>query len=335
MNTNWENLVFGGGGVLGISYLGVLEYLYQTGNLQKIKRVAGTSAGAITACITSFDLPFYELKKIVNTLDYKKVPGKEIFIDSASQNSVLLKELEKLFDDYAGIYRLLTNYGWFSSAYLYQWIQEVIASQFDSSIKKPPYTFSDFKQAAFHKNKKPFLDLYMTGTSLSYRASRVFSFETTPDMEVAEAVRISMSIPLFFESVKIKEPGDEKKQTNIFCDGGIMWNYPIQLFDSEHFNPNHQSGVNPHTLGVKFLEEITYHMIDNLLSYIKNLYLAQMHVQQDMFKRSPEDVARSIMIDTGDVSVIDFDIETGDETYRYLYRQGYAAAKNYHRLPAY
>ena len=74
MPLKYKNLVFSGGGVLGIAYLGVLEYFYQTRLIEPIINLAGTSAGAITACLTCFNLPFDELRTILNSLDYRKVP---------------------------------------------------------------------------------------------------------------------------------------------------------------------------------------------------------------------------------------------------------------------
>ena len=44
-----ENLVFKGGGVLGIAYAGAIESLEEKGLLKNIKRVAGTSAGSNTS----------------------------------------------------------------------------------------------------------------------------------------------------------------------------------------------------------------------------------------------------------------------------------------------
>ncbi|UOQ72960.1 hypothetical protein MUN79_02960 [Hymenobacter cellulosilyticus] len=44
-------------------------------------------------------------------------------------------------------------------------------------------------------------DLYTTGTNLTRQCGQVFSYETHPDMRVADAVRISMSIPLYFRAV--------------------------------------------------------------------------------------------------------------------------------------
>ena len=68
MTKTITNLVFEGGGVLGIAYLGVLDYLYHNGLMMHLKRTAGTSAGAITSCITSFCLPFEEIKNISASL---------------------------------------------------------------------------------------------------------------------------------------------------------------------------------------------------------------------------------------------------------------------------
>src|SRR3989442_3497051 len=47
-------------------------------------------------------------------------------------------------------------------------------------------------------------------------------------MRVADAVRISMSIPLFCASVKLAR-GDR------YVDGGVLDNYPIKLFDREKY----------------------------------------------------------------------------------------------------
>src|SRR5689334_19675494 len=48
-----RNLVFQGGGVKGIAYVGVLGALEEAGALATVTRVAGTSAGAITAALVA------------------------------------------------------------------------------------------------------------------------------------------------------------------------------------------------------------------------------------------------------------------------------------------
>lgn len=324
-----NNLVLSGGGVLGIAFLGVLNYLYDYGILQNIKRIAGTSAGAITACITSFSLPFYSTKKIANTLDFKKIPQENEYIKNINIPNSYIEDFEDVFGDMNSLYRLIKNYGWYSSEYLYEWVKKQIALQFDETKKLPPYTFSDFKNADYHKNKRPFLDLYIIGTDISTKNSKVFSYESTPNMEVAEAVRISMSIPLYFEPVKIQEKINNNSLTNFYSDGGIMRGYPIELFDSPYYNDKMINGVNVQTLGAKFINNTKYTVINSFVDFVKNLMESFLKVQEDIFNNNPKDKSRTIEINTGNISSTDFNISAYDSKYNFLYRQGYYAAKKY------
>ena len=70
----YKNLVFKGGGIRGISYIGALEILEKYGILSQIDRVAGTSAGAITATLVSFRLNHQETYSRLRSLDFTKVP---------------------------------------------------------------------------------------------------------------------------------------------------------------------------------------------------------------------------------------------------------------------
>jgi NTE family protein len=51
------------------------------------------------------------------------------------------------------------------------------------------------------------------------------------DLSVAKALRMSMSIPFFFEPVTEKLKG--KGKTCYIVDGGLLSNYPVHLFDQE------------------------------------------------------------------------------------------------------
>lgn len=322
------NLVFQGGGVWGIAYLGALQYLYQSGILKNVKRAAGTSAGAITACIVSFNLPFEKTIAIADTLDYKKIPQESKYPELLKVTEPALREFEAIFGDLGNLYRLITKFGWYSSEYFYGWLKEQIADQFDHTKKLPPYTFADFKDASIHKEQRPFYDLYVIGTNLSYRSSTVFCYENTPQMEVAEAVRISMSIPLFFEAAEYDMEAARASE-DVFCDGGVLWNYPINIFDGQPGQEQQETEKNMDTLGLRFLSKAEYHEIHNLLDFINNLFHSQLRVQQNYFNNSPQDVARSIQINPGEVSFIDFDITVGDKSYLSLYQQGYQAARDY------
>jgi NTE family protein len=325
-----ENLVFEGGGILGIAYLGVLDYLFQNNHMGNTVRVAGTSAGAITACITSFQLPFEETKALADSLNFKEIPDQGEIEDLLHVPEEILSQINLIYGNVGGLYRLIKDFGWFSTNYFYSWLRTVIQEQFNEDKKKPPYTFTDFLDPTLHKQNRPFLDLYLVGTNVSSGEASVFSFETTPDMEVAEAVRISMSIPLFFEAVKIKDfQTTGNHSVNVFCDGGLMNNYPIHLFDSPKYNSNLFCGANMNTLGARFNKKNSIAKITNLLEYIQYLLSCSTRLQQDAFERSPLDRARSISINTLEVSSMDFNIAVDDQVYQFLYRQGYNAALEY------
>lgn len=325
-----RNLVFEGGGVWGIAYLGVLDYLYHNGLMEHVTKVAGNSAGAITACITSFNLPFTSIKEIADTLDYKKIPQKSDIEELEWIPEELRELLDNLFGNIDCMFRLANQYGWYSTDYFYTWIKQVIASQFDLSKKQAPFTFADFKNTSIHKNKRPFLDLYIVGTNISMKTCEIFSYETTPNMEVAEAVRISMSVPLLFEATKRDNKSINGTYTsNYYCDGGVLNNYPIQLFDTLDYNTNPYQGINLDTLGIRFISTQSYSKIGNLLDYIVSLLYTSIFLQQEYYENYPINKERSISINPYNINPLDFNISLNDETYLFLYTKGYESAMNF------
>jgi len=272
------------------------------------------------------------MQKIADTLDYSKIPDsdKTFLVDEtlAKALNVALKPFGKKVDgdEMACILRLLTKNGWYSSEYFYEWLKKTIAAQFNNK-KKGPYTFADFQNASLHKSGKKFLDLYITGSDISNHKEVIFSADTTPDMEVATAVRISMSIPLFFEAIDFQLPGNVSKST--FSDGGTMLNYPISLFDKKEFGGNGET--NYKTLGGHFFSSAPKNIppINGLKGYIENLFLSLVASQNIILENSPQDQFRTMSIDTFDIKPTDFQIKTGDANYTKLFNSGNMAAKKY------
>ncbi len=56
----FTNLIFEGGGVKGIAYVGALTVLEDKDVLQKVKRLGGTSAGAINATLLALKFSLAE-----------------------------------------------------------------------------------------------------------------------------------------------------------------------------------------------------------------------------------------------------------------------------------
>ncbi len=198
MTYPFKNLVFEGGGVKGIAYVGAMETLREKGILPNITRVGGTSAGAINAVLVGLNYSPEKTLKILSRMNFKK------FMDGS-------------FGVLRDINRLTTEYGWYKGDYFRKWIGNLIAKK----TGKPDTTFA---QAMDQKDAKGFRDMYFMGTNLSTHFAEVFSHEHTPRVCIADAVRISMSIPLFF-AARRSPRGD------IYVDGGVLDNYPVKLFD--------------------------------------------------------------------------------------------------------
>jgi len=315
---SYRNLVFKGGGVRGIAYMGALEALEQEGVLQNIERVAGSSAGAIAATLACFRLPVEETVKLFNSLDLSRVP----------QTSVTGKEKYKLpqFSSTENIRRLVENYGWYSSVYFHEWLGDVIASQCGHN---PRATFKDLRLRGYR-------DLYIATANLSRKRTEFFSYQTSPDVAVADAVRLSMSIPLFFEAIRFD--GKEFGKGDYYVDGGLFDNYPIHLFDQPDFarlNPFYRNGINWETLGL-FLrsEDLEFVpdpvMPDNLFEFL-NLTLRSFYDTHDLsnLDKSLVDQKRSVIINDCGVSSLQFDLEPGSELYQKLYLSGRNAVQNF------
>jgi NTE family protein len=86
-------------------------------------------------------------------------------------------------------------------------------------------------------HQKGFKDLYITSTCLNKQKSIVFSHITYPKMKIRDAVRISTSIPLYFEPLYIDSIGNmiyrpkQKEGLDLVLDGGFLENFPIHIFD--------------------------------------------------------------------------------------------------------
>jgi len=73
-------------------------------------------------------------------------------------------------------------------------------------------------------------ELVVTATCVNRRMQRFFHRAHHPDMPVVMAVRMSMSIPLFF--VPIKFEGD------YYVDGGLLNNFPLWVFGAWLLTPS-------------------------------------------------------------------------------------------------
>jgi len=198
MAYHFRNLVFEGGGVKGIAYIGAMQVMQEKGILDNIKRVGGTSAGAINATMFALGYDIAEQRRILKKMDFNN------FMDDSWG---MVRDSE----------RLIKEFGWYKGDFFHDWISGLIYKK----LKSPNATFRDLKAAG-----RP--DLYVYGTNLSTRFGEVFSAEHTPTTRIADAVRISMSIPLFFAAFR-------NIRNDVYVDGGLLNNFPVKLFDRDKY----------------------------------------------------------------------------------------------------
>jgi len=330
MTYHFKNLVFEGGGVKGIAYVGALDVLTEKGIVSNIERVGGTSAGAINAILLGLGFTQDETKEILWSLDFKK------FMDDSWG---FIRDTD----------RLLKEFGWYKGDYFRQWIGSLIQQKTGNSES----TFADIE---IMKERKGFKSLYFMGTNLSTNFSEVFSAEHTPRICVADAVRISMSIPLFF-AAKRSARGD------VYVDGGVLDNYPVKLFDRQKYvttnfstpeyykqinsdyknnDPNNERPIsdyvyNKETLGFRLDSEKEISMfrdhaepphrqINDAFDYTVALIETVLNAQQNSHLHS-DDWQRTVYLDTLGVGTTDFNLS--NQTKQALVNSGKTGATEY------
>ena len=313
----YRNLVFKGSGVRGIAYMGALEVLEKMDVLKNIRRVAGTSSGAIAATLVSFRKNTAETLALFNTLDLKKVPQRAV--NGSGKNIILLKNSENYT-------RLFEKFGWYSSEYFHNWLRLIIANQCRGN---PRATFSDFQKLGYR-------DLHIVASNISRHRAEVFSVDTTPDVLVADAVRMSMSIPLFFEALRFN--GERMGAGDYYVDGGLFNNYPIHIFDQELYAKEsrmYRDGINWETLGLFLFPSKLYDTthVDtpkNLWEFldltIRSLYDSH---QISNLAENVVDKQRTIEISDCGISSTQFDLSPESEEFRRLYTAGIEATNKF------
>ena len=324
----FKNLVFRGGGMKGSAYTGALEVLDEKGLLKQIKRVVGSSVGAITATLVSFNLDFPKTIELINSLDFKQVPQlKSDSMDSDPKRlpKFISREVTKLSGDVEALQRLMTKYGWYSSEYFNHWMRKTISDQCDGN---PDATFIDFKNFGFK-------DLYIISANVSKLEVSVFSAETTPDLAVADAVRMSMSIPLYFEVQRYD--GKNFGEGDFHVDGGILLNYPIHIFDQPQYQKGniwYENGINWETLGFylytntgKISETKKIESFKDFIAHLYESYNVSLQIAE--IENNQIDQRRTVKIDTLGISSTDFQLPKTDPKILALVEEGRNATRNY------
>jgi NTE family protein len=209
--------VFQGGGVKGLALAGALvefadSALHPQDYVQDWVQLAGTSAGAIVAGYLACGHSAAETATLIENTDFTQ------FEDWGPGGKLI-----------GGAINLARNHGLAHGETFHSWFREQINNQ----------TFGDVKAA--NRNLKLIAtditrrEMLVLPDSLGgYRLSKDSGMIDPDDFPIADAVRLSMSIPYFFQPIELihAETGP-----STIVDGGVLSNFPVWIFDVADHDP--------------------------------------------------------------------------------------------------
>ena len=216
------------------------------------------------------------------------------------------------FEDHKGIFQIATKYGLYQGDAFLGWMKKQVSNK---GIPENA-TFADFAE------KHNCRDLRVFATDLNMHQVKEFSYQNTPDTIVAEAVRASMSIPLFFEAWQFP---NNKPDNHIYVDGGTVYNYPISTFDEGAELNEKTIGFHLDNLsGEATANDLEYH---HLFKYIKSLFKTLLNAQVIDFDKNKEQQSQTVRIDDFGISATNFKITSIDK--QKLYNSGIKCATDF------
>jgi len=299
MKFPYENIIFEGGGIKGVAYAKVPLVLKEMGILKQIKRIAGSSAGSIAATLLAVKYSPEMIDEIITTTDFKEFQDETYYSFTA--------------------FKFLFTLGINTGDYFCKWIQNLIMVKTGNKDT----TFLDI----YNENN---IELVITGTSIKEKKTKYFSYKTTPDMPIWKAVRISITIPIFFKPIQYID--------SYYIDGGILSNFPIWIFD----NPNsyevdyeNKSPPSKKTLGFKLVNNTSTKEKDVVLPGFGFLPIVNLAFQLIMLLLDYIDESytlydywdRTVGIDVMDVDATEFNTDV--KKLEILRENGYKTTKKF------
>ena len=319
--------IFEGGGVRGVALLGALRCCEDLGI--RWKKLAGTSAGSLTAALLAANFAIDELEEILSTIDYGRILSEKTspFIFNGDPSDDLQAPLLMIAS-----LMLTGQLGQYSSDPLRDWMANTLRLR---NIK----TFADIKFSDPERELKVVVsnisrsemlvlpddinpDLHQLTTEQKEERHGIleqYNIAHFEDFKLAEAVRLSSSIPLFFKPEKLGE--------SYILDGGLLSNFPLWIYDRPSFN----YAVRPRwpTFGFRLIDRtITPPKINNTLDLF-TASLRAMANARDRYHLRKGDQGRVINVDVTDAKVTTTEFSLSARKKVMLYRIGYERTKDF------
>jgi NTE family protein len=208
------DLVLEGGGVKGLGTAGAVMGLLDAG--YTFPRVAGTSVGALAAAFAAAAADSATFRDVLDRLDLREIPDRRVPVPLISEGISLFMR---------------------RGAYAGDWIREWLLRELDGL---GVLTFADLRRddpgddpalaAADNRYRLVVMATDVTNGRLLRLPWDYPRFGLDPDEQlVADAVRMSLSIPFYFQPRELRNPGTGAVATIV--DGGVLSNFAIEIFD--------------------------------------------------------------------------------------------------------
>ncbi len=338
-----EGIVFKGGGPKGIAYVGAWKYLQDNNLLSVLHRVAGTSAGAITAAFAAFGYTAKDMqeaiceKDLVDFLDHPLITRlkstKDLEKIIKNPGSLTLKEIFssiEAWNDWSnffqsdnqaerlvkGLRKIVQKGGVCRGDDFREWI--------DGKIRKKTgkrfYTFGELRKDIAEEKAFKHLHLFtikMPGNEIVSISSEDPQWD---QVIISDAIRASMSIPFAFEPhfLHIKKDGARVKaeQFGQFMDGGMIKNCPIDTFDFQNYfasNPERTAGqTNWQTLAFNLIDSPEEEVLElpegmrplNIVAVGNAVFNTYVGAEESCLRSRPDHLCRMVNIDNKGVGLI-------------------------------
>lgn len=288
------DLVLEGGGIKGIAHVGAVEALQQHG--YRFRRVAGTSAGAIVAAFVAAGLRLERLRPLLmDQIRYDKVPDRR----GLNQVPVIGPALSLIFEK--GLYN-----GDYLREWIRRWLREETGAEYFGDLRITDDPGSDLPSRRSYR-----LVVIVSDVSRGLLVRLPWDYAQyglDPDRQlIADAVRASASIPVFFKPVRL---GWAPPSANVsyLVDGGALSDFPIEVFDRT-------DGRQPRwpTFGVKLSARPEpgqlLHDVRGTISFLKSLFDTIVNGHDQVHLADPCVSRRTIFVDTSYVEATDFLLE--------------------------
>jgi NTE family protein len=314
------DLVLEGGGVKGLGTAGAVMALLDAG--YTFPRVAGTSVGALAGVFVAAGVDSEGFRGILDRLDLTAVPDRRIPLP--------------LLGESVG---LVAQRGAYAGDWIHEWLRKELAAL-------DVHTFKDLRRT--DPGADPVLESIDRRYRLVVMATDVTNgrllrlpwdyhlFGLDPDEQsVADAVRMSLSIPFYFQPCELRNA--TTGETATIVDGGLLSNFAIEIFDRT-------DGKKPRwpTFGVRLFPDLPAGLGDLIPYYglpmLPTVRLLEQVVATTLVGRDqthlerPGVRERTMTVDTTGTSITDFDI--GPVERRELIERGARCAHDFLRTRA-